>query len=208
MKPSDHLSLVNHKRASEPYWRVHKQIPYGTIPAEILTWLLDTASLTQRLMARCADQFSVQVLEQGWARPMQNESLALGVRRSNVSLIRQVKLLCGNQPLVFARTVIPKSTLTGKQRHLAHLGNKPLGAVLFSDSNMKRGEVEIASIVPGQKLFDTATSELKKKPEMIWGRRSVFYLSGKPLLVSEIFLPVIAKRSSACKHGKRKDSVK
>lgn len=136
----------------------------------------------------------MQVLEQKWARPMRNESLALGVRRWNYGLIRQVKLLCDNEPWVFARTIIPKSTLTGKQRHLAYLGDKPLGAVLFADSSMKRSEVEIASIVPGQQLFDMATSDLKKKPEKIWGRRSVFYLSGKPLLVSEIFLPTIKEQ--------------
>jgi chorismate-pyruvate lyase len=28
-------------------------------------------------------------------------------------------------------------------------------------------------------------------PEAIWGRRSVFYLAHKPLLVNEIFLPGI-----------------
>jgi chorismate--pyruvate lyase len=167
----------------------------------MLAWLLDPASLTKRLQAACSGQFSVQVLEQGWARPMQNESLALGVRRWNYGLVRQVKLLCDNQPWVFARTVIPRSTLTGKQRHLAYLGSKPLGAVLFADSNMKRGEVEIASIVPGQQLFDLATSDLKIKPEKIWGRRSVFYLSGKPLLVSEIFLPTIGNRSGGCGKG-------
>lgn len=200
MKPSDCSRPAHHKRASEPYWRVHKQIPFGCIPAEMLAWLLDPTSLTKRLQAACSGQFSVQVLNQGWARPMLNESLALDVRRWNVGLVRQVKLLCDNQPWVFARTVIPRKTLTGKQRHLAHLGNKPLGAVLFSDSNMKRGEVEIASIVPGQQLFDLATSDLKKKPEKIWGRRSVFYLSGKPLLVSEIFLPTIGNRSNNCDH--------
>lgn len=131
----------------------------------------------------------MNLLEQRWARPMLNESLALGVRRWNYGLVRQVKLLCENKPWVFARTVIPHSTFRGKQRRLAHLGNRPLGAVLFSDCSMKRGELEIASIVPGQQLFDQATSDLKQKPDRVWGRRSVFYLSGKPLLVSEIFLP-------------------
>jgi len=152
----------------------------------------------------------VQLLEQCWARPMRNESLALGVRRWNYGLVRQVKLLCGNQPWVFARTVIPHSTFRGKQRRLAHLGNKPLGAMLFADTSMRRGELEIASIVPGQRLFDLATSDLKKKPEMIWGRRSVFYLSGKPLLVSEIFLPGLIENSRLeCNiHGRKKGFTK
>ncbi|MCK5090914.1 MAG: hypothetical protein KAR30_00150, partial [Gammaproteobacteria bacterium] len=70
----------------------------------------------------------------------------------------------------------------------------------FADNSMRRGELEIASIVPGQRLFDLATSGLKNKPDMIWGRRSVFYLSDKPLLVSEIFLPELTECNSiGCK---------
>ncbi len=51
----------------------------------------------------------------------------------------------------------------------------------------------MAEIKPGQRLFHTATARLKADPPSIWGRRSVFYLHDKPLLVSEIFLPGIPK---------------
>jgi len=196
LKPSDYSKKEIKQRKSEPCWRVHNRVPYRSVPAEVLEWLLDPTSLTQRLQDACRGQFSVQLLEQGWARPMRNESLALGVRRWNYGLVRQVKLLCDDQPWVFARTVIPHSTFSGKQRRLAHLGNKPLGAMLFADNSMHRGELEIAAIVPGQRLFDLATSGLRNKPDMIWGRRSVFYLSGKPLLVSEIFLPGLTECNS------------
>jgi chorismate-pyruvate lyase len=35
--------------------------------------------------------------------------------------------------------------------------------------------------------------DLRDKPETIWGRRSLFRLGGKPLLVCEFFLPDIAE---------------
>jgi len=54
---------------------------------------------------------------------------------------------------------------------------------------MRRGRVELAEILPGQAVFAAATVHTRHQPAAIWGRRSVFRLSGKPLLVSEIFLP-------------------
>jgi len=47
----------------------------------------------------------------------------------------------------------------------------------------------LACIGSGQKLFRRATERLAQQPKSIWGRRSVFNLHDKPLLVSEIFLP-------------------
>ena len=122
---------------------------------------------------------------------MRNEADALNMRRDTLGFIRQVKLLCDGVPWVFARTVIPRPTVQGPQGRLIHLGNKPLGEVLFADKTMQRGEVELACIRPGQHLYELAVSEQAVAPSSIWGRRSVFYLSSKPLLVSEIFLPSI-----------------
>ena len=63
--------------------------------------------------------------------------------------------------------------------------------MLFADPTMQRGPVEIARLTPCDKLFPAAIQQLAQHPEMIWGRRSLFTLGGKPLLVSEIFLPGI-----------------
>lgn len=120
---------------------------------------------------------------------MRNEMLALNMRRGQYALIRQVRLMCNDIPWVFARTVIPRATLTGRRRRLAGLGNKPLGAMLFADPGMKRGEIELSRIGPTQPLFQQALEGAEKTPDSVWGRRSLFYLSSKPLLVSEIFIP-------------------
>ena len=108
----------------------------------------------------------------------------------SMAMIREVLLYCGDTPVVYARTIIPTSSLRGALRGLALLGNKPLGAVLFSDKSMHRKPMEVTCIKPEHKCY----SWMKYKGnETIWGRRSVFQLRGKELLVSEFFLPNLFK---------------
>lgn len=112
------------------------------------------------------------------------------MRPAGRALIRQVQLLCGNRPWVYARTVIPATSMCGRLQRLARLGNRPLGAMLFADPGMRRGRVELARITPGQTLFAAALGHTgRDTPAAIWGRRSVFRIADKPLLVSEVFLP-------------------
>lgn len=166
--------------------------------SDLATWLFDSSSLTERLVSACSGSFSVQVLSQGWAHAMLNETKSLNMRISSHALVREVHLLCDGQPWVFARTVIPPHTLRGKQRRLAKLGKKPLGAVLFADKSMHRTEMEIACITPDQQLYQLATRHLEGSEQPIWGRRSVFFLNKHPLMVSEIFLPQIGNPTHRC----------
>lgn len=158
---------------------------------------MDSSSLTQRLIQACPGKFSVQVIDQGYGLPMKNESRWLDMPGGSYGFIRQVRLLCNKTPWVFARTVIPVATLSGRLRQLTRLGNKPLGAFLFADNGMRRGEMEIARIRHDDQIYQSAlgtkgaNQKGQKNHAAIWGRRSTFYLDYKPLLVSEIFLPGI-----------------
>ena len=171
-----------------PLWRPCDQISRLQIPDRFRDWLLDPGSLTHRLKQVCGATFQVRVLRQSRCRPRKDEARVLKLAPSQRGLIREVKLLCRGKPCVFARTVIPFSTLSGKQRRLAHLGSRPLGAFLFTDPTMRRGPVEISQMNRNHDLYTRAFAGLKQRPSEIWGRRTVFYLGGKPLLVSEIFL--------------------
>lgn len=152
-------------------------------------WLFDPGSLTQRLRALCGNCFRVHVLSQRWSRPRYDEAHALQLRLDAWAWTREVQLLCGDQPWVFARTLIPMRTLNSWGRRLTQLGNKPLGAVLFADHRIQRGPVEIAQIPVRHRLHERAFVGFSEPPDTIWGRRSVFQIADKPLLVSEIFLP-------------------
>ena len=172
-------------------WRPARRLLRNVIPPETLAWLLDPASLTRRVLAVCHEGFRVEVVSQGWRVPLLNEAAVLGIRPGRLALVRQVFLLCNDRPWVFARTVIPRATLTGYERRLAHLRTRPLGEVLFSDPTMERGEVEVARLTAADGLYHAACARLDTRPEDIWGRRSLFTLRAKPLLVNEIFLPEI-----------------
>ncbi len=175
--------------SAEPHWSEQGRLLRARVPTDRLHWLLDTASLTHRVRQTCRGQFRVRVLSQGWGKPLRSEVRLLRLRRGERCLVREVQLLCDERSWVFARTIIPTRTLSGPQRRLAHLGNRPLGAFLFADPSMRRGTVQIAALSARHGMFARATHNLRRCPAQVWGRRSVFHVGGKPLLVSEFFLP-------------------
>jgi len=107
------------------------------------------------------------------------------------AVIREVELLCDGRPWVYARTLMPLSSLGGGMRRLTRLGTRPLGEVLFTAEGVERLRVEIAELGVSQGLFGIAGAGLEPPPEYLWGRRALFALDGKRLLVNEIFLPGI-----------------
>jgi len=155
------------------------------------TWLFHDDSLTARLVSGCSGPFRVEVLKQRYTRVQGNEARLLGIPLRQYALLREVYLYCGNVRVVYARSIIPLKTLTGKQRRLAHLGERPLGGFLFSCPSMQRGQVQLAAIHPGNPVYARAMQSQDVGGQTIWGRRSVFRLDGKPLIVAEIFLPAI-----------------
>lgn len=175
--------------SNEPQWRQLTALTHEQPPQKLLFWLQDTASLTQRLRDLSRGVFRVAVVAQGWQRPLRSERWALGISDHRLALVRQVVLLCHDRPTVFARTIIPATTLSGKERLLARLGTKPLGERLFADKSMVRGAVEVAVVSAHHRLFCAAGLPQARPAKRIWGRRSLFYLANKPLLVSEFFLP-------------------
>src|SRR3569832_2712100 len=110
------------------------------------------------------------------------------MRPAERALRREGHLLCGDTPCVCARTVMPVSSLRGRRRRLMHRGDKPRGAALFADPHLCRVALELARLRRGEGLYEQAGS---RDAAEIWGRRSVFRLQGRPLLVTEIFLPAL-----------------
>jgi len=167
-------------------WRRSMVASATPVPPFWRDWLMDSGSLTQRLLDASDGQFKVEVLSQSLQRPSLSERRALSLPEHRLALVREVILMGRGVPWVFARSVIPLQTLTGRLRKLRHLDSSPLGALLFSDPSMTREPLQWACIEPnGQPL----TAQIEDLDKPVWGRRSVFKLSAKPLLVCEVFLP-------------------
>ena len=164
------------------HWRSYRRTPLFTTCSALRPWLLGRGSLTERLIRASQGQFEVKILFQGMGVPRLSEQRALGLPARQRALVREVILSGNKQPWVYARSIIPMKTLTGRLRKLRKLDNRPLGALLFSDPGMTRGPIEISNLLMSEQTVPTTYG----RP--IQGRRSLFWLDDKPLLVSEVFL--------------------
>ena len=155
------------------------------MPENLVPWPIDNGSLTQKLVALSKDQFEVEVLRQEVATPGAAEANALKMIQQTPVMIREVVLKGRGRPWVFARSILPMMTMTGRLAGLRTLSNQPLGELLFQDPSMTREPLEMACL-PARIL--SVPASLAAGDEPLWARRSVFFLDRKPLLVSEVFL--------------------
>lgn len=162
--------------------------PHLTRQTPFRPWLLVRGSLTHALMARCG-AFNVARLSQNRAPAHLDEERLMGLPHKRLAMIREVLLRCGGKPLVFAHSVIPLKGLRGPWVGLAGLGNRPLGAALFSDPRIQRHPLEFRRLTRRHPLYGKAVAHLDAPPPALWARRSRFSLQGHSILVTEVFLP-------------------
>jgi len=159
---------------------------HGAVSEGLHDWLFATGSLTARLKKHCSD-FRVEVLGQKvvlCSEHEANDDIAAGEQ----VLVREVLLYCDDKPQVFARSLLPLKSLTGEEQSLAKLGDQPLGQVLFNHPDLVRKGIEVACFEQPSSLFSLIEQlELPQTP--VWGRRSIFVLNHKPIMVTEVFLP-------------------
>lgn len=134
--------------------------------------LLATGSLTHRLQALSGGTFKVRVLDEGWVQGSARTISVFGKRKAAQIMWSRRVLLCGHgEPWVAAHSLIPFSSVQGSLRQLVRLRERPLGGFLFRHPQLRRDDPELVRMTDH------------------WGRRSVFHLQGKSLLVAEFFLP-------------------
>ncbi|WP_027858363.1 chorismate--pyruvate lyase family protein [Marinobacterium jannaschii] len=177
------------KASFDTRWTSLRRPTEQQVPRYWRSWLTDRGSLTQRLVRLSQGDFRVEVVWQGWSRPTRSEAKALNMRTRQRALIREVQLIGRDQAWVYARSVFPATTLTGSQRQLKLIGTRSLGTILFRDPTMRRGPLQVSRL------------QLKDR-QAVWARRSLFYLSDKPLLVCEVFLPALQQVECAAENNR------
>jgi chorismate lyase len=174
---------------------VHWQtLAFSTFPAPddgLAGWLLEPHSFMQRLSQAGAMQAAVKVLRQQWQFPTRQEAAALGLQSRRFALAREVIIASGENPWMFARTVIPQATLTGREQLLARLKSRALGTMLFNNPKVWRSEFEFAVIKKTDKEFAKIWQQCSLHAAELWARRSLFYLPEKKLLLTEVFFPTL-----------------
>lgn len=165
---------------------------HGQAPAHLRPWLTDAGSLTARIAARCT-ALRVRVLRTGLAQPTEDERRLVGLARKRRAWTREVLLIADGAPVVFAHTVLAPRDLRGPWHMAAGIGGRPLGAALFARPRIVRGPLRSERIGAAHPLHRRVEAALGRKLPTLWGRRSRFLHRGRPLLVTEVFLPDVAR---------------
>ncbi|EML2227073.1 TPA: chorismate lyase [Klebsiella aerogenes] len=146
---------------------------FAAIPeldAPLSDWLLLEDSMTKRFEQQ-GKKVTVTMINEGFVGRdalAGEESLLPEEARY---WLREIILCADGEPWLAGRTLVPESTLCGPELALQQLGQTPLGRYLFTSSTLTRDFIEIG------------------RSAQLWGRRSRLRLSGKPLLLTELFLP-------------------
>ncbi len=138
---------------------------FAAIPeldAPLRDWLLLEDSMTKRFEQQ-GKKVTVTMINEGFVGRDAPEEARYW--------LREIILCADGEPWLAGRTLVPESTLCGPELALQQLGQTPLGRYLFTSSTLTRDFIEIG------------------RSAQLWGRRSRLRLSGKPLLLTELFLP-------------------
>jgi len=165
------------------------------IDNKIRGWLFHRESMTERLRSCCQNAFRVDVLSHKFTCPTEEEAAYLNLNTTSTVIAREVMLCCDNEPWMYAKTIIPESTVSNVGDDLLHLGSRPIGEVLFSDPNLSRSHFEFAKVVQGDDAYRHACGKNKTLFDFLWARRSIFSMPEKgELSITEVFLPVCWQR--------------
>lgn len=162
--------------------------------SELSLWLRDRGSLTRRIQQRC-QHFSVQPVRSGLSRIAPDEAALLSLPAHQLAYSREVFLCADGAPVVFAHSTCAAQHLRTTWSALANLGNRPLGAMLFTHPQVLRHPLHFKPLRKHHALYRQAL-RAGDLPNQIWARRSLFYLQETPLLVTEVFLPAILQLTS------------
>ncbi len=171
----------------EPAWLENRSGIRHTLPGNVQSWTYEPGSLTQRLRDCYGDAIGVKILLQKWTAPFLTERRLLNLPENKYSLIREVLLHADGKPLILARTIIPAGTIKVAKSNLSHLGSRPLGEVIFSYPKLERIEMGVALIDPS--TWTKSAQAEGHISQSIWGRRTVYAIAQRQMLVSEFFLP-------------------
>lgn len=170
-------------------WREHRQGHQYHLPDDVHSWVYEPGSLTKRLREYYGNGISVDLLFHQWRTPYLSECRQLHLPLYRYALTREVMLHIQGKPLLLARTIIPDETIKVAHRNLSHLGTRPLGEVIFSYPDLERIAMDLTLIKP-----ITWTRQVRLKAaiqQSLWGRRTIYAIHQRPMLVSEFFLPEI-----------------
>ena len=142
------------------------------VDASIFSWLSESGPITNRI--KLSQEFELKLLNDDIDEISKEEELFLN-SVSKTFRVRRVILLGNNTPVVYAKSVIPSSTIENGLSSLGKIGNAPLGDILFTPGVFTKLEMVCASF-------------LSKEKNVYWGRKIKYSVNSEPISVMEVFL--------------------
>ena len=138
---------------------------------EILSWLNESGSITSRI--KSFSNFRLKLLRDG---PGEVDTFEddLVISNYDENNIREVVLYSDEEPLIYAKSIIPLETIRLGLGILGNLKENPLGDVLFSNSEIRKEYMLFSKFESNKKIF--------------YGRKGIYTVKGFPFSVCEIFL--------------------
>ena len=138
---------------------------------EILSWLNEAGSITSRI--KSFSNFKLKLLKDGPGEVdiIEDDLIISNYEENN---IREVILLSNEEPLIYAKSIIPLETIKLGLNILGNLKENPLGDILFSNPEIKKKYM----------LF----ARFQSKEEIFNGRKGIYTVKGYRFSVCEIFL--------------------
>ena len=138
---------------------------------EILSWLNEPGSITSRI--KSFSDFKLKLLRDGPGEvdAAEDDLIISNYKENN---IREVLLYSNEEPLIYAKSIIPLETIRLGLGILGNLKENPLGDILFSNPEIKKKYMLFAKFESNKKIF--------------YGRKGIYTVKGFPFSVCEIFL--------------------
>ena len=183
------------------YWKTINSTLIASMPDSIREWLCKPMVLSQALRRVCRD-FKVEISDQSVKPLYADEVAALKCYDSLDGYVRETYLGDKGNPLVYARVTMPESTYIANKKELEALGTRPIGeTMLYNNPTMTRSIFEVKRLTQDDELlFDALVHQNfykaafeKRGQNNLWARRSIFTISGNPLLITEVFMPDIPR---------------
>jgi chorismate lyase len=177
-------------------WHLADSQSLQRIPLPARHWLALHTSLTAHLGGHFGEAVQVRVLSERHDHFLVSERELLGVT-ARAGRVREVQLEVRGRPYVVARTVFPTSTARGLNSGLLKLGNRALGSLLFGAMRAPSTVRQYTSLTPTSSLWRTLRTHLPHEATQLWARRALHVMHGRPLLVTEVFLPTVFATASS-----------
>ena len=138
---------------------------------EILSWLNESGSITSRI--KSFSDFKLKLLRDspGEVDSADDDLIISNYKENN---IREVLLYSDEEPLIYAKSIIPLETIRLGLGVLGNLKENPLGDILFSNPEIKKEYMLFSKFELNKKIF--------------YGRKGIYTVRGFPFSVCEIFL--------------------